>query len=319
MNTQITNRLVKSINLTIITSFIMLSAFCLITKDAKATPVEENFEYSGIKELEVDASFFNVQVSGYNGDTVEGQIIVPQNFIKKNYVEVLHSKKGSVLEILVKKKKGWIPPSTEDKIIKIRVPRDIKVDLMTSSGDIEIEDIETGDIRLKSSSGDIQAKDLSASINIGSSSGDIDTINCSGPLNIKSSSGDQSVKEVTGDISADTSSGKQFYEGITGNIEAESTSGDITINGQTGTLDLRASSGDLKGRDVYLEGDSSFSTSSGKINFEFKNDFDEFSFDLQSNSGKLSVGQSRVKGKLVIGSGKIKITGKSSSGDQSYQ
>ena len=301
MNTQITRKSVKSIALTAVTLFIMLSAFCLITIDAKADTVEENFEYSGVRELEVDASLFNVQVSGYNGDTVEGQIIMPQSFIKRNSVEVLHSKKGSVLEILVKTKRARIPSSTEDKIIKIRVPRDIKVDLTTSSGDIETEDIETYDIRLKSSSGDI------------------DIYNCSGPLNIKSSSGDQSIKEFSGDISADTSSGKQFYEEITGNIVAESSSGDITIAGQTGALDLKASSGDLKGQDVYLEGDSSFSTSSGRITFEFKNDFNDFAFDLESSSGRISVGQSRAKGKLVVGNGKIKITGESSSGDQTYK
>jgi DUF4097 and DUF4098 domain-containing protein YvlB len=182
--------------------------------DANAAPFIENFEYSGIRELELDASFFNVQVYGYNGDTVVGQIIMPSNYIERNYVEVGHSKKGSVLEIQVKRKKGVIPPSTEDKFIKIRVPRDIKVDLMTSSGDIEIEDVKTDEIRLKSSSGEIDVK------------------NCSGPLNIISSSGDQSVNDVTGDISAETSSGKQVYEEITGSIEAKSSSGDITINGQ---------------------------------------------------------------------------------------
>ncbi len=73
----------------------MLSVFCLITKEAKTDSVEENFKYSGVRELKVDASLFNVQVSGYNGDTVEGLIIMPQNFKEKNYVKVLHSKKGT--------------------------------------------------------------------------------------------------------------------------------------------------------------------------------------------------------------------------------
>jgi DUF4097 and DUF4098 domain-containing protein YvlB len=301
MNTQITKRSVNPIALTIIIIFIVISAFYLIINDAKADTVEENFEYSGVRELKVNASLFNLKVTGYTGDNVEGQIIMPQNYKNRNYVEVMHSKKGSILVILVEAKKGWIPPSSEDKIIYIRVPRDIKVDLKTSSGDIETEDIETYDIRLKSSSGDI------------------DVNNCSGSLNIKSSSGDQSIKEYTGDIYADTSSGKQFYEEITGNIEAESSSGDITIDGQTGTLILKASSGDLKGRDVYLKGDSSFTTSSGSISFEFKNNFDELSFDLKSSSGKLNVGQSRVRGRLVIGGGKIKITGESSSGAQTYR
>ena len=301
MTAKTARMLVKSLNLTLITSFITLFVFCPIASDTKAAPFEEYFEYSGIKKLKVDASFFNVEVSGSNGDTVEGQIIVPQNFIKRNYVEVLHFKKESVLEILVKRNTDRIPLTAEDKIIKISVPPDIEVDLSTSSGSIEIETIETDDIRLKSSSGEINIK------------------NCTGSLNVSSSSGHQSIKELTGDISADTSSGRQFYEGITGNIAAESSSGDITINGQSGTLDLKASSGDLRGQDVYLDGDSSFSTSSGRIDFDFKNDLNEFTFDLSSSSGRLSVGQSKVKGELVIGNGKITIIGNSSSGDQSYR
>lgn len=304
----------------VITLFALISAFCLITKEAQAVTVEETFEYTGIRELQVDGMFFEVQVSGYAGNAVEGKIIIPQRLVKGNYVEVVHSKKGSVLDVQVKKNKVVIPPVSEKAIIEIRIPRDIRVNLKTSSGGIGIEKIETDEIRLKCSSGKIRAKDLiAASISTKTSSGAIDINNCKGRLNIRSSSGRISVRNVTGDISADSSSGRQLYEGIVGNIIAESSSGSITINDQTGTLDLKATSGRLEGSNVLLEGDSSFSTSSGRISFDFKNDPDDFSFDLNSSSGILNVGQSRAKGKLMIGNGKIKITGKSSSGAQSYK
>jgi hypothetical protein len=116
-----------------------------------------------------------------------------------------------------------------------------------------------------------------------------------------------------------SSSGSQTYEEIDGNIRAKSSSGRITINKQTGALEIRATSGRLEGQEVKLTGNSSFQTSSGRISFEFENDFDDFSFDLQSSSGVLRVGESRGKEMLILGNGPIKITGKSSSGSQEYR
>ena len=308
-----------------------------VALEAQADTVEETFEYSGIDELQVDGRFFTVEVSGYTGDAVEGRIRIPQNLYEGNYVEVVHSKSGGVLEVEVKKNKATIPPVSEKALISIRAPRDITINLMTSSGSIAVERFETDTIRLKSSSGKIKAKDLSASIDIASSSGSQDIQQCKGNLTVKSSSGRISVRDVDGNMSVESSSGSQTYEVIDGNIKAKSSSGrqsydaivgdivaetssaSITINEQMGALDLRATSGKLEGQDVKLTGDSSFQTSSGRIHFNFENDFDDFSFDLQTSSGVLRVGESRVKGTFIVGNGPIKITGKSSSGSQEYR
>ena len=290
-----------------------------VVLEAQADALEETFEYSGVGELQVDGMFFTVEVSGYIGDAVEGRIAIPENLYEGNYVEVVHSKSGGVLKVEVKKLKVTIPPVSEKALISIRAPRDINVNLMTSSGSIAVEGFETDTIRLKSSSGNIKAKDLSARIDIASSSGSQDIQQCKGTLTVKSSSGRISVRDVVGTMSVESSSGSQTYEVIDGNIRAKSSSGRITINKQTGVLDLRATSGRLEGYEVKLKGDSSFQTSSGRINFEFVNDFNDFSFNLQSSSGVLRVGESRVKGTLILGNGPIKITGKSSSGSQEYR
>jgi hypothetical protein len=308
-----------------------------VAVEAQVDVVEETFEYSGVDELQVDGMFFSVEVSGYTGDAVEGRIVIPQNLYDGNYVEVVHSKSGGVLEVEVKKNKASIPPISGTAVISIRAPHDTTVNLMTSSGSITVEGIDGVTIRLKSSSGKIKAKDLSASIDIASSSGSQDIQQCKGSLNIKSSSGRISARDVAGNMSVESSSGSQTYEEIDGNIKAksssgrqsyeaivgdivgETSSGSITINEQTGMLDLSATSGKLNGHSVKLTGNSSFQTSSGRISFEFENDFDDFSFDLQSSSGVLRVGESRVKGMLILGNGPIKITGKSSSGSQEYR
>ena len=323
--------------LLLFTLAILMLSSSFIVFDVLADPVEETFEYSGVDELQVDGRFFTVEVSGYTGDSVEGRILIPQNLYEGNYVEVSHSKSGGVLEVEVKKKRAVIPPFTKKALISIRAPHDITINLLTSSGIITVEGFDTDTIRLKSSSGKIKAKDMSARIDMASSSGSQDIQQCKGSLNIKSSSGRISVRDVAGNLSVESSSGSQTYEEIDGNIKAksssgrqsygaiagdivaETSSGNITINEQTGALDLRATSGKLEGYEVKLTGDSSFKTSSGRISFELENDFEDFSFDLQSSSGVLRVGESKVKGTLIIGSGPIKITGKSSSGSQEYR
>lgn len=303
-----------------ITLIFAVAAYCLIAQDAQAVSVEETFEYNGIKELQVDGMFFKVRVEGYSGNIVQGTIKVPQKLMRGDYVEVSHVKRGNALTVRVIKNKVVIPPFSDEAVIEIRVPMDIGLDLKTSSGKIEIEMIDTDEIRLSSSSGKIYAQDLAAgSISASSSSGAININGCRGPLQIKSSSGRVTAREVTGDISAGTSSGGQTYEVVEGNIAAQSSSGKISIHDQTGTLDLKATSGALEGNDLLLKGDSSFTTSSGRIMFDFKNDIDDFSFDLSSSSGIINAGRSKAKGVLIIGSGKIRITGRSSSGAQTYR
>jgi DUF4097 and DUF4098 domain-containing protein YvlB len=281
--------------------------------------VVETFEYSGVGELQVDGMFFTVEISGHTGNRVEGSITIPQILYDGDYVEVNHTKSGDVLNIEVKKKRASHPPFPGAAIISIRSPHDTDIDLRTSSGKITVVQFESDTVSLKSSSGKIMAKDLNARINITSSSGFQDIQLCKGSLNIQSSSGKVSVRDVEGNVSVESSSGSQTFEEIDGNIKAKSSSGSITINNQTGVLALKATSGRLEGRGVKLTGNSSFQTYSGKINFEFINDFSEFSFDLQSSSGILRVGESKVKGTLIMGSGPITITGKSSSGSQEYR
>lgn len=303
-----------------ITLIFAVAAYCLIAQDAQAVSVEETFEYSGIKELQVDGMFFKVRIEGYSGNTAQGVVKVPQKLVRGDYVEVSHAKRGSTLTVRVIKNKVVIPPFSDEAVIEIRIPVNTGIELKTASGVIEIEMIDTDEIRLASSSGRIDAQDLaSGSISASSSSGAININGCRGSLQIKSSSGRVTAREVTGNISADTSSGAQTYEAVDGNIRAQSSSGKISIHDQTGTLDLKATSGALEGNDVYLKGDSSFTTSSGRITFDFRNDIDDFSFNLSSSSGIINAGRSKAKGVLVFGSGKIRITGKSSSGAQTYR
>ena len=113
--------------------------------------------------------------------------------------------------------------------------------------------------------------------------------------------------------------GKQVYDGIKGDIFAHSSSGNLNITDHEGGLNLESSSGKQTGRDIRITKDSSFRTRSGKIDFDFINNIDDFTFDLSSSSGKIKVGSTNAKGRVVTGNGKILLEGRSSSGGQVYR
>ena len=85
-----------------------------------------------------------------------------------------------------------------------------------------------------------------------------------------------------------------------------------------GKLDVETTSGSIRGESVSLDGDSFFESSSGSINIELDNDISSMSFDLKASSGGLRVGSNRSDDRLIIKRGGIQITGRSSSGSQSY-
>jgi hypothetical protein len=109
-------------------------------------------------------------------------------------------------------------------------------DLKSSSGDVEARTI-AGDLRLRSSSGDLEAHDLAATtVDVGTSSGDVELTFDSPPTDVKveSSSGDVTVK-----VPSD-----QPYK-----VEAETSSGDKQVfasdPSSTGSISVTTSSGDV--------------------------------------------------------------------------
>jgi len=289
----------RSIIVTLVLFAVSLAASYASGVVGEEAVTADSFEYDGIREIRLrDGSFFDVVINGSSRTTVAGQVAMPEKNLDK--YRIVHEKRGPVLEISLEKKVAILGITGKNEII-LEVPTQTLLDIVTSSGSQVVEGIESARMVLKASSGDILL------------------LAGTGNVSAEVSSGKISLSEVTGNITARSSSGDQKYENVTGDIAAQSSSGKITIREQTGMLDLKATSGDLKGEGVRLTGNSSFATSSGRIEFDFSNPIEEISFDLSASSGSLSAGESRGEKRLVLQVGGIRIVGKSSSGDQTYQ
>jgi DUF4097 and DUF4098 domain-containing protein YvlB len=251
---------------------------------------------------------------------VEAQIIIPDRLFDDG-VEVLHKQVGSELRFWVKKKNwanfNW--PLGKSSEMSFKVPHGCEVEVGNSSGNVQVEGIRSQGVQVQTSSGGMEIKKCSASFELSSSSGSILVGDCNGNKDLHASSGKITVRNAEGDINAKTSSGRQEYNEIKGDISARSSSGELRISNQAGGLTLESSSGRQTGRDIHLTKDSSFRSSSGKIDFDFTNDMEDFTFDLNSSSGRINIGSTNARGRVVSGNGKILIKGTSSSGGQNYQ
>lgn len=113
-------------------------------------------------------------------------------------------------------------------------------DLKTSSGSITVRDV-GGSLRLESSSGRLEAADLTATtVSTKSSSGDVDLDFASAPQSVEaeSSSGDVEIQVPSGEesyrVDIDTSSGDESANvkidpSATRTIKADTSSGDVTV------------------------------------------------------------------------------------------
>lgn len=274
---------------------LLLTAGLFATGNQEGELIDE-FSYRGVDELEIDTSFFDVTVESHPGDEIEIAVYGP------NSQDVVHRKRGTRLSVETRKKFGLFLQSFQGRAqIIVKVPKRTELDISSSSGSIDIRNMQSYELMLAASSGHI---------NIFQSEGSIKTT---------ASSGDIIFESVKGDIDITSSSGSIQIGDAGGNLSATSSSGSIVLKDYEGTLELATSSGSIFGTHIKLTGDSAFSTSSGSISIDLENRFSELSFDLSSSSGNIQAGSIQTGEILKIEEGQILITGKTSSGNIAFK
>lgn len=142
----------------------------------------------------------------------------------------------------------------------IRLPHTCDVSLRTSTGDIEIHNI-NGTHFIQSSSGDINMHHVTGNVLAGSASGDINMHNIDGKLGVRTASGDINVHDARlGDVSVHTASG-DINLGLLSTPDR-----DFEIKGVSGDIDIRLPADSRLTIEV--------STLSGDINSRFQHEME---------------------------------------------
>jgi len=148
---------------------------------------------------------------------------------------------------------------------EIWVPPETKLNIKTTSADIEIEDIEEK-VRINTVSGDVRGESIKGVIDLSAVSGDIYLQDIQGDLHLEGTSSDMELEQIRGDIRIDCTSGDLTLQRIHGNIEASTTSGDMDMDLVQGGLDLNTISGDVEVKaDISTAGEFDIETTSGEI------------------------------------------------------
>lgn len=238
-------------------------------------------------------------------------------------------------------------------LLEIQVPATTNMLVNNSSGNIIVSDLAGKVISLKTSSGSIICGNILSSLSVKTSSGSIRVNNVKGNLTSISSSGSQRLYEIAGSLNSKCSSGSIIVDkvygstivttssgriqvnnidsrlqvfstsgsisinGVKGNVIANSSSGTVRLKSVEGSLDIKTSSGSILGEYVTLTSNSSFRSSSGRINVNLTNS-ERLSYDLEAGSGRLqALGRNGDK-KLYVMNDKIWVTGRSNSGSQTF-
>ncbi|MCB9218030.1 MAG: DUF4097 family beta strand repeat protein [Ignavibacteriales bacterium] len=161
--------------------------------------------------------------------------------------------------------------SNIDLKYEVIVPVDFDVDLKTSGGDLVAKELH-GDLSFKTSGGDIYLKNVEGTLDGSTSGGDITVFEFKGNINAATSGGDIQIESDNGFINAATSGGDIFLKASEGAIKAETSGGDISLSyfGENKGVKLGTSGGDI---DVLLPSDFNanveLKTSGGDITSNF--------------------------------------------------
>jgi len=307
--------------------------------------------FKSVTTVNVEGSFCNVTLSGEKRPDVH---LTGEIQSSKNYdIKIRYEHNGNELKV-------WIdrPRSIRGNIkgkLSLKIPYNTNIEVINSSGNILVENTGQCTIDLISASGNVAAKNIDTNIKITTSSGDINVEDVTGDVHTTSASGSLYASGIKGNVYAVTSSGSQKIEGVKGNLKltassgsiylsmisgnvngrsssgslkadhvtgeitAVSSSGSIRLTNTAGRLNLITTSGSQKGTGIKLTGASSFKSSSGSVSMQLLNNADELSFELHSSSGSLSAKGQTASHKLVISKGPVMIFGKTSSGSQYYK
>ena len=256
-------------------------------------------------------------------ENVSGDIIVKS--WQKNEIKILARKTARDKNLF---DKVHIDINRTDSNIRI-ITRYDKFLGMFQSADVSVYyDIfipDRAQLRIKSVSGNVEAREIGGPVEAETITGKIDIVSAGQGVKCKSISGLINLDGITGDASLKTTSGKIKADGIKGSIDANSVSGDIGIKGFSLADSIEMET--IKGN-MGLQGELSpggiyeFRTISGRIRLTLATDSN---FELRTNtvSGEMHCAfklndyavytRNRVQG--VVGKGGSSLDLSSVSGD----
>ncbi len=127
----------------------------------------------------------------------------------------------------------------------VEVPRDYPVELRTSGGSLEVQDL-NAPVRAWTSGGRVRMQDITGRVKAHTSGGNVEANQLNGPIQLSSSGGSIHITNSTGTLELHTAGGNIRIRNVDGRIHAVTSGGDISaaLRSNHG-ISLRSGGGDI--------------------------------------------------------------------------
>lgn len=219
---------------------------CALSTAVFAKDINETFDVSAGGTLNLRTQAGSLKIETHDSNTVI--LEVETDGESADDFEITHSSNGTDLEIKgeLKSRKRWV--NNLRIKFKLTVPNEYNLDMHTSGGSINIQDL-TGNIDAHTSGGSITVGSVKGKVELHTSGGSINTEAIYGPLDAHTSGGSINVtfaEQLTEDAELDTSGGSinaYLIDNIEIDIDASTSGGrvrsDFTVDGRVKKRSIR--------------------------------------------------------------------------------
>lgn len=227
-------------------------------------------------QLTFDADVGSVEVVG--GDThevvVHADLEAPESFLSDFHISATQTPSGVTISARKGHRDwfGWFDFNFGSTRVQftVEVPRDYPVHLQTAGGELEIRDL-SASVRGATSGGSVIVQNVTGTVDLHSSGGSIDAQRLNGPSRLSTSGGSIDVADSTGDLDLRTSGGGIHLRDDDGKVHAHTSGGSISAELRANRgIDLSTSGGSITVRlpqDTHATIDAE--TSGGRVSSDF--------------------------------------------------
>jgi DUF4097 and DUF4098 domain-containing protein YvlB len=151
--------------------------------------------------------------------------------------------RGNEIVVLMPKSKGGLFRGKADVEAIVRVPTNSNAKLETASADIETEGV-LGDVRASSGSGEVSVEHT-GDLEVRTGSGDINASTVNGSCTVRSGSADVHIGSIGDSADVKSGSGDVHIDSVGAKLNLKTGSGDLLLTSAGHTVDAIAGSGDL--------------------------------------------------------------------------
>jgi DUF4097 and DUF4098 domain-containing protein YvlB len=251
-------------------------AIAAVAPGARAEDVTKAYTVSGRATVRVDTNDGSVRVT--TGDTKEVQFRVEyQGYELNRTLRVDSRQDGDRVELIARVTGHWVGfnwgANGKRLHIEVVMPR-------------------TGDLRVSTGDGAVEASSLDGNIVISTGDGSVKASGLSGTVDLHTGDGSINVEDLKGDIKLRTGDGSVEAHRLDGKVNADSGDGHIKLDGRFDSLNIRTGDGSVEAHandGSRMNAAWNIRTGDGSVDMTLPGDL-QANIDASTGDGRISLG-----------------------------